>query len=95
MNNTVFNGSSILSNSLASGSYISANTSPTTMTLKNGDAHFEGDVIIKGVSIAETMEQINKRLAILIPDPEKLAKYEALKIAYDEYKLIEALLHEP
>jgi len=59
-----------------------------------GEANFDGDVKIKGVSIAKTLEDINKRLAILVPDPAKLEKFEALKKAYDHYKLLEALCHE-
>ena len=57
----------------------------------SGDADFEGDVKIKGHSILKTLETIEKRLAILQPDPKKLAKYEALQKAYEHYKLLEAL----
>lgn len=59
-----------------------------------GDADFEGDLKIKGKSILETLEAIENRLAILQPDPKKLAKYEALKKAYDHYKLMEKLIGE-
>jgi len=34
---------------------------------------------------------IQDRLAILAPKPELLEKYEALKQAYDHYKMLEAL----
>ena len=61
----------------------------------SGDANFEGDVKIKGVSIAKTLEDIQKRLAILVPDPAKLEHFEALKKAYDHYKLLEALCELP
>ena len=61
----------------------------------SGDANFEGDVKIKGVSIAKTLEDINKRLAILVPDPAKLEHFAALKKAYDHYKLLEALCELP
>lgn len=60
-----------------------------------GDADFDGDVKIKGVSIADTLEDIQKRLAILVPDPAKLAHFEALKKAYDHYKTLEALCQLP
>ena len=59
-----------------------------------GNADFEGDITIKGHSLAKMLEDINKRLAILQPDPAKLEKFEALKKAYDHYKLLEALCHE-
>jgi hypothetical protein len=59
------------------------------------DADFEGDVKIKGVSLAKTLEDINKRLAILVPDPKKLEHFAALKKAYDHYKTLEALCELP
>ena len=59
-----------------------------------GEANFEGDVKIKGRSMVKMIEGIEKRLAILQPDPAKLEKWEALQKAYAHYKLLEALLHE-
>jgi hypothetical protein len=59
------------------------------------DAEFEGDVKIKGVSILETLNKIEKRLSILRPDPEKLAHFESLKKAYEHYKTLEALCELP
>jgi len=59
-----------------------------------GDAEFEGSVKIKGKDLAKSLEAIEKRLAILVPDPAKLEKFEALKKAYNHYKLLEALCHE-
>lgn len=60
-----------------------------------GDAYFDGDVKIKGVSIAKALEDIQKRLAILVPDPAKLEHFEALKKAYDHYKVLEAMCELP
>jgi len=51
----------------------------------------DGDIELDGVSIAKTMLVIQDRLAILTPKPELLAKYEALKQAYDHYRMLEAL----
>jgi len=59
------------------------------------DAEFDGDVKIKGVSIAKALETINKRLAILVPDPAKLEHFEALQKAYQHYKTLEALCEIP
>jgi hypothetical protein len=59
------------------------------------DANIEGDLKVKGVSISETLDKINKRLAILVPDPKKLEHFEALKKAYDHYKVLEALCQTP
>ena len=61
----------------------------------SGDAEFEGKVMINGRNISEFMETISKRLAILVPDPAKLEHFEALKKAYDHYKLLEALCELP
>lgn len=61
----------------------------------SSDADFHGDVKIKGVSIVESIEKINQRLAILVPDPAKLAHFEALKRAHDAYKTLEALCEIP
>jgi hypothetical protein len=57
------------------------------------DAEFEGDITVKGKSLNKWMETMEKRLAILQPDPKKLKKFEALQKAYDHYKLLEALCH--
>ena len=71
-------------------------TQPTNPILKvTGDAEFDQDVKIKGVSIMKTLEGINRRLAILVPDPEKLEHFEALRKAYDHYKTLEALCQVP
>jgi len=51
----------------------------------------DGDIELDGVSIAKTMLAIQDRLAILTPKPELLEKYEALKQAYDHYRMLEAL----
>ena len=50
------------------------------------------DIIVNGKSLTETLDAINERLSILVPDPAKLEKYEALKECYKQYKLLEALL---
>ena len=42
--------------------------------------------------LAEMMKIMRERLLILVPDFEKHEKYEALKKAYDHYKLIEAMI---
>lgn len=57
----------------------------------SGGAEIEGDLKVKGVSILETLEKIEKRLCILRPDPEKLEHFAALKKAYEHYKTLEAL----
>jgi hypothetical protein len=67
-----------------------ASYNSTSIDVK-GDANFEGDIKLKGKSLSEFMETIEKRLSILQPDPKKLKKYEALQKAYNHYKMLEAL----
>ena len=73
-------------------SNISSAQSSLTVT---GDATFDGDVKIKGRSLEKLFNNVEKRLAILQPDPKKLAKWEALQKAYDHYKTLEALCQLP
>ena len=40
------------------------------------------------------LEAIEARLNILVPDPAKLEKYEALQKAYEHYKTMERLCVE-
>lgn len=97
-------GSTLISNGAGSGynwgttasPYITTTTSTGTPTLQvTGDADFQGDVKIKGHSIVKVLEKIEDRFAILMdPDPEKLKKFQALKKAYDNYKLMEKLCIE-
>lgn len=89
-NITISNGGT---SNWGSGSITTSGTQPSLHV--SGDAEFDGDVKIKGVSIAKTLEEITKRLAILVPDPEKLEHFEALRKAYDHYKTLEALCQLP
>ena len=50
-----------------------------------------GDLKVGGKSLKEFMTKMEERLAILVPDPERLEKFEALKKAYEHYKTMEAL----
>jgi hypothetical protein len=56
-----------------------------------GNAEFDGDIKWKGRSLENFLESIEKRLAILTPDPNKLEKFESLQKAYNHYKLLESL----
>lgn len=60
----------------------------------NGVVNINGpdaDLIIDGCSIKDTLTKINQRLLILQPKAEDLEKYQALKNAYEHYKMLEAL----
>jgi hypothetical protein len=49
------------------------------------------DIKIDGQSLKDFMKKMEQRLAILVPDPKKLEKFEALKKAYEHYKTMESL----
>ena len=90
-------GSFLTSNGLNGTSWSNnwvTSSNPSSLNVK-GDAEFDGDVKIKGVSIAKTLEAINERLAILHPDPAKLEHFAALKKAYEHYKTLDALCEIP
>ena len=60
----------------------------------NGDGlvlEDKADITIGNKSLKEFMTKMEERLAILVPDPKKLEQFEALKRAYDNYKLMEKL----
>jgi hypothetical protein len=60
----------------------------------NGKVEIKGekaDIEIEGKSLKHFMEVIERRFAILQPHPEKLEKFEALRKAYEHYKLLESL----
>jgi hypothetical protein len=59
------------------------------------DAKFDGDIKWKGRSLGDMLASIEKRLAILTPDPAKLEHFEALQKAYQHYKTLEALCEIP
>ncbi len=51
------------------------------------------DITVNGKSLMDSLDEINKRLNILVPDPARIAEYESLKNAYDHYKTLEAILY--
>ena len=88
-------GGYTLNTSATNGTWASlvAGTSTPSIQVK-GDAEFEGNVTINGQNLAETLQRIQDRLAILVPNPKLLDKYEALQQAYEHYKTLEALCVE-
>ena len=85
---------SFLTSSGSNGTSWTTASNPSSLQV-TGNAEFEGDVTIKGVSILETLQKIESRLSILVPDPEKLEHFAALKKAYEHYKTLEALCEIP
>ena len=51
----------------------------------------EADIKIGDRSLKTFMDTMEKRMAILQPDPKKLEKFEALQKAYEHYKHLERL----
>jgi hypothetical protein len=90
-------GSFLTSNGSNGTSWSTISTGPSNPSSLQvtGKAEFDGDVTIKGVSITETLDKINQRLAILVPDPAKLEHFAALRKAYEHYKTLEALCEIP
>jgi len=51
----------------------------------------DADIKIGDRSLKTFMDTMEKRMAILQPDPKKLEKFEALRKAYEHYKHLERL----
>ena len=77
------------------GSYTISNTSPSVNITGAGiDMAADTDITVGGKSLKEFMTKMEQRLAILVPNPKKLEQFEALKKAYEHYKLMESLCQE-
>lgn len=61
---------------------------PATLEVQ-GDANFKGDIKLQGKSLGETLDNIEKRLAILHPNPELEEKWETLKSLGEQYRELE------
>jgi len=77
----------------SSGNSYNWTTSPATVNIDTNGVNIKegGDLKIGNASLKDFMSKMEQRLAILVPDPEKLEKFEALKKAYEHYKTMEAL----
>ena len=69
------------------------NLSGNSLDVK-GDANFDGDVKIKGKSIADSLERIEERLAVLRPNEELEEKWENLRGLRKAYMELEAEIIE-
>jgi hypothetical protein len=68
------------------------NNPPKVQLNENGISMEAGtDIKIGNRSLKEFMAKMEERMAILVPDPNKLEKFEALKKAYEHYKTMESL----
>ena len=100
---TITNGGYTIGSTGSSGQfYTSTGTSghnwnnPPTVNITGAgiDMAAGTDINIDGKSLKTFMETLEKRLAILVPDPKKLEQFAALKKAYEHYKLMEKLCQE-
>lgn len=71
--------------------YTSVNQSTVNITTSGIEMKEGSDIKIGERSLIEFMSRMEDRLAILVPNVEKLEKFEALRKAYDHYKLMEKL----
>ena len=75
--------------------YNTYTTTNATSTIKGfSDLTVSGNLVVNGVDIGEAIGTMCERMAILIPDPAKLEKWESLRKAYEHYKLMEKLIGE-
>jgi len=97
---TIPSSSYVISGAAGSGGYSYSNngynwttTAPTTVNIDTNGVNIKegGDLKIGNASLKDFMTKMEQRLAILVPDPEKLEKFEALKKAYEHYKTMESL----
>lgn len=77
------------SNGYTYDDYIITSTMPQGALKVNGDAEFEGDLKIKGKSLVESIENIEKRLAILHPNSELESRWNELKELGEKYRQLE------
>ena len=99
---TITNGGYIIGAAGSSGQFYTTatgghnwNNPPTVNITGTGiDMAAGTDITVDGKSLKTFMNKMEERLAILIPDPKKLEQFEALKKAYEHYKLMESLCQE-
>lgn len=83
----IISGSASSWNTISIGNNVpNVNIDSSGIDIKDG-----ADIKIGDRSLKEFMTKMEQRLAILVPDPDKLEKFEALKKAYEHYKTMESL----
>jgi hypothetical protein len=89
-------GQVLTTNGAGSFTYSGNSFPPPTVSIHTDgiDIKDNGDIKIGNQSLKEFMVKMEERLAILVPDPAKLEKFQALKKAYEHYKLMEKLCQE-
>jgi hypothetical protein len=66
-----------------------------TSNINNGKVKIsDSDIEIDGLSLKATLQAVNSRLAILIPNPKLEREFEELRAVGDEYRRLEQELRE-
>ena len=110
VSNTMLNASTVNTSTINTGYALSPSssmwngTSGATVTISNdlhgstltvnGDADISGDLKVQGKSIAESLEAIEERLAILRPNEELEEKWDNLRGLRKMYMELEAEIIE-
>lgn len=89
-----YNYSNLNTNVWNTTSSITINDSLKNTLHVRGDANIEGDLTVNGRSVAESLEKIEERLAILRPNEELEAKWENLRSLRQAYMELEKELLE-
>ena len=86
-------GTAYTLNSLSNGTVSVTNDVSNTLNVK-GDAQISGSLKVGGKDIAESLERIEERLAILRPNEELEEKWEKLRGLRKAYMELEAEINE-
>jgi len=81
-------GYTYATNTTAQPWIVRSNGANTTMSV-TGDADFDGDVRVKGRSLAEFMQQVEQRLNMLQPNPEMEREWDELRELGERYRELE------
>lgn len=73
--------------------YTTSTVSPNSLQVQ-GDAHFSGDITVKGKNLINLLETIESRLAMLEPNPKLEAEFDELRSLGDAYRAAEKKLLE-
>ena len=74
--------------------WIATGTNASNTLSVKGDAEFDGEVTVKGRSLAEFMESVEQRLRILRPNPDLEAEWDQLRVLGEQYRELEKQLIE-
>lgn len=55
----------------------------------HGDAKFDGDIVVQGKSLLDTLSRIEEKLAILRPNSELESKWDELRKIREQYQTLE------